>query len=220
MTASAKAIASRVRGDRALQIALALGLSLLVLDLAFISAHAALKLGWIDAERLNLEQEDTLPEQYQHLKILAIAGMFAAALLLRRRAIYLAGMLAFAYFFLDDSTELHERFGEWSAGAWQLPEVAGLRAVDLGELIWAGFVAVVMIALLAWTWHGSTSSERRFLFRLGLVILAFAVSAVGIDMLHQLGVELGFFRAADVFGLLEDGGELLCMTAAATVVLH
>lgn len=210
----------RIRGDPALSIALAVGLSLLVVDLAFISAHVALRLGWIDTPRLNLEEEETLPELWQHLKVLGIAGTFAVGLLLRRRIVYLAGAVIFGYLFLDDSFELHERFGEWSADSWQLPDVAGLRPVDLGEAIWGGVVGLVSVALLWLAWCRSTPSERRFLSRLGIVLLAFAGCAFGLDMLHEFAQELGFFRTAYAFGTLEDGGELICMTAAAGVVLY
>ena len=212
--------ASRVRGDRSLSIALAVFAVLLVIDLAFISAHVAMRLEWIDTRSVNLENEGTLPELWQHLKVLGIAGMFVVGLVLRRRSVYLVGALLFGYLFLDDSFEFHERFGRWSAEAWQLPSVAGLEPKDLGELIWGGVIGSAIIAMLWWTWRRSTSSERRFLLRLGIVLLAFAGCAFGVDMLHQISQELGLFRTAYAFGTLEDGGELVCMSAAAGVVLH
>lgn len=146
--------------------------------------------------------------------VLLIASLLLVVLAFRYRFgwAYGAWALVLAGLVIDDFFLLHERGGEYLAGALSLPSVLNLRPVDLGELIvWAIEAAILGLVLIVAHLTSSRVVRRNSWGLLALMVLL-ALFAVLIDMIH-IAVESDISqRFNSLFGLTETAGELGVMT--------
>jgi hypothetical protein len=206
--------------DGALLGAVRLFLLLLVTgDLAYLAIHAGhLTVPALRGDHFSLETDRGLAEFYQYIKLLWLALCLAIAFVRRRHLVLLTWSGFFAFLLLDDALRLHEGIGFWLGRRFGLPAVGGLRPADFGEMMVAATVGVSLCVLLAVAWW----RDRDTMWRLsrGLLVLTAALALCGviIDCVHTIA----FFRAphiADPLAFLEDGGELLVISAAAAYAL-
>jgi hypothetical protein len=198
---------------------MALGLLalLLLVDLTFIVCHISLphrQVWW------SLEADNSYPEKWQYLKWLAACLLLLALALRRRAAIYLGWAAIFLYFLIDDATSLHETMSGRLVAELGLDRIQHiyiawfpglyLRPQDFGELTMALVIAAVIAALLALSWPPRTAvRERKVTKRLILWLGAFALFAVGVDMVHVMVLPVSK-TATYILGVIEDGGEMIC----------
>lgn len=123
----------------------------------------------------------------------------------------------FAYLLADDALQFHERFGQQLVGVLGLTGAFGLRAVDFGELIVTGAATLVlMIPLIVGYVHSDARS--RWIYRVFLVLVGvLAFFGVALDMLHII---LGEYGLGSLMAFLEDGGEMLSVTAMVAFALR
>ncbi len=191
---------------------------LVAVDFIFIAIHALhawspLFAGW----HFSLESGNGLAAIYQYIKEVWLAGCLALAFLQTRATVFVGWTLLFAFLLLDDALELHERFGAIVAVAWNLPAIFGLRPADLGEIIVAAGIGCAALALVTIAFRRGGHDARQLSADLMCLLVALAFFGVFFDMLHTIT----FFHApsvAQVFSLIEDGGEMLVVSAITAYV--
>lgn len=189
-------------------------------DLAFIVLHLVyVEIGWLRGARVSLEAEGGMPETYQYVKEFWVAACMLAAFRRTRAPLYAGWAAVFAFVLVDDAFQMHERAGAWLGGRYALPVVFGLRPDDMGELLFAGMAGVSVAALVAVaSWRGGEQS-RRITRDMLCLLVAFAVLGVLVDTLHVLAyVHRSLLE--QVLLVLEDGGEMLVMSALTAYAFH
>jgi hypothetical protein len=126
-----------------------------------------------------------------------------------RLLVYLSWSLLFLYLLIDDSVQIHERFGalvgEWFEGF----PLFGLRTNDLGEILVSVVAGFLLLTLIAMSYRFGDRLARKASKYLIVMLCALAVCGVVLDVLHvvvQVPVLTSFI------GLLEDGGEMLVLS--------
>jgi hypothetical protein len=195
-------------------------LLLICTDLTFILVHlVTVETGWLRGVGVSLEAERGLPETHQYIKeFWAAVGM--GFMFWRTRVRTFAGWsIMFAFLLLDDAGQIHETVGAWLGQRYGLPSVLGLRPDDAGELLFAAMVGTLMMTLVALScWRGGEQAGRTSRDVLCLLLLL-AVPAVFVDMLHVVA-QLRGSLLAQVLLVVEDGGEMLVMSALTAYVFH
>ncbi len=195
-------------------------LALLAVDLFFVAVHTGHSiyvslyydrvpiLGW----RWDIGYDRSYLETFGYLKMLTISALLIGISERRERPVYLAFAVIFVVAALDDALELHETLGEQIADAIGLGPFAGLRPVDVGELIfWAG-IGVPLLALAAVAFVRTRAPEDRAngLLLLG-ALAALALFAVGVDMIH-VKFEHAFRGAGLLLTVIEEGGQQITLS--------
>lgn len=195
-------------------------LLLVCTDLAFIVLHLAnVETGWLRGVGISLEADGGLPETYQYVKEFWIAVCMAATFWRTRIRAYAVWAIMFAFLLVDDAGQVHERVGAWLGQQYALPALFGLRADDMGELLFAAMIGTSMLALLGLaSWRGGEQSGRITRDVLCLIV-ALAILGVFVDMLHVVSY-LRRSLVAQVLLVVEDGGEMLVMSALTAYAFH
>ena len=172
----------------------------------------------LDSEMVAITEDGGYAEIFCYLKSIVITFSLLICYFRERAPVFLALSFAFVVIMLDDSLQIHERFGIRLMAALALEPLAGLRARDLGELmVWLA-LGIVVVTPLAISFLRSDELGRNIaLIFLGLLaVLIFC--AIGVGMLHvALG---GLFRGADhLWALLEDGGEMVMLSVIAAAAV-
>ena len=191
------------------------GALLLAADGVLVLLYVGYKFG-LGGDALSLGQDGGHAEVLQYAKTLWI-GLCAAWLAVQsRQPVYAALAALFLGLLVDDAGQLHEFWGTRLADALALPAVAGLRAVDLGEVLflgaWVG--AVFVFGVVAYR-RSDRPARKTARWALGALV-ALAAFGVGADLLHQ-----GVTGLVEINGLhtlltlVEEGGELVVMSVIA-----
>jgi hypothetical protein len=182
-------------------------------DLVYMAMHVGhLTVPALSGAHYSLETDRGLSEYYQYMKQLWLAACLVIASLNRRQLVLVAWAGFFGFLLLDDVLLVHERVGFWLGRRLGLPAVAGLRPDDFGEMIVAATAGATLVAMLAVASWRDRVVTWRLSRELLLMTAALAVFGVAIDAVHTMA----FFRApsiADPLAFLEDGGELLVISA-------
>jgi hypothetical protein len=158
----------------------------------------------------SLERDRGYAEVFQYVKLFWIALLLGAAFVKSRRVIYCSWALLFAYLLLDDSFQIHERFGYQAAMFFAYKPLLGLRPQDFGELTITAVVGGTFLLLLATGYLFTDQPQRMFSIALGGLLAVIALFGVGVDMLHSA---LAWSAIDSLLALLEDGGEMLAVSA-------
>jgi hypothetical protein len=145
-------------------------------------------------------------ERWQYAKTGLLAVGLAFLAWRRRHALLAAWSALYGYALLDDMASLHERAGHRLARAWRISDAQGELVVfaTVGTLAAAGFAAVLR-GSPGQRWNGV---DTRLLVLAAVLVLF----GVGVDYIHSL------WPASEALALLEDGGELVAMSALAAFV--
>lgn len=164
--------------------------------------------GWPDP-RWSIESEGGFGERWQYLKEGSAGGLLLhlamRGVVIHRRAC-LAWALLFIWILLDDALAVHESFGRRL-----MPQ-----APAIGEFLFLFTFGMLVLYGILRTSRRAEASWRYWSRRLEAGLLAFAFFAVGVDLLHAL-VRSPLWHP--ILGLVEDGGEMLCMSLMFWVVL-
>lgn len=186
-------------------------LVLVLTDVCFLALHLYAVAREHPDGLFYLDVDRSYSEVFQYLKyvwLMALLGLYAV----EQRVWQVAAWLPlFAYFLVDDAMRVHERGGAWFAANTGLTDRFGLRAVDFGELAVSALAgAILIVPLLAGYLRGD--ARTRWIFRwVGGLVGVLVVFGVLIDMLHIVVVENP--STGDWMGFVEDGGEMLALTA-------
>ena len=186
-------------------------LALLVVDAAFLTIHAAhVRFDTPGSGLWLISRDRGFPEIFQYLKEGSVVAITAWLYRSRRSPVYLAWSLVFCYLLLDDSLRIHEVTGEWLADGLNLKAVAGIDARDLGQVAVSAAAGTVLLGLAVLATIRDRSPARALTVGLGLSVVGLAVFGVVTDVID----------AIDLFGLVEDGGEMVVMSYAAAFTVH
>lgn len=162
--------------------------------------------------KLDVSSDFSLTEIFNHGLAFLTATLFLICFFqTRSRAmLFLSALYSFIWF--DDAAKFHELVGSQLAEVLDFQPMFGLRAQDYGELLaWSG-AGLVMGAIFVWACRDLKASDRGVLLALFICIGALVFFAVVVDMLHIV------FNY-NLVGIIEDGGEVLTMVAAATLAI-
>lgn len=149
-----------------------------------------------------------------HVQVIATVVVLLVVAVVRRGLVHAAWALAFAGLFLDDFLQVHERLGSALAGSWGLPAVAGLRSVDVGEIVvWAGEAVLLGLVVVIATMGSDGTGRRDSLVLLGCMVVI-AVFGVGVDQVHSVLEPHVSHVVGLAVTLTETAGELLGMSLA------
>ena len=193
-------------------------LLLLSADLAFVGMHLVHALTPYLGDRLySLETDRGYAEMFQYVKTFWIALLLGALWWQTRERAFAAWMLLFGYLLCDDALQVHEKGGYAVAKLLGLAGAFGLRAQDLGELALSAAVGGTLLGAIALlSVRGSRDVRHASLDLTGLLAILVFFGIV-VDMLH-VGASGGAAQVA--LGTLEDGGEMLAMSAACGYALR
>jgi hypothetical protein len=189
-------------------------------DLTFIFLHLLnVETGWMRGVNISLEADGGIPETYQYAKEFWMAACMAITFWRTRLRLYAAWSALFGFLLLDDAGQIHEQGGAWLAGRFELPAMFGLRSKDTGELMVAAGIGLTMVAIVALTsWRRGEQSERVSRDVLSLTCML-GVFGVFVDMLHVM-TYLNGSLLAQVLLVVEDGGEMVVMSALTAYAFH
>ncbi len=184
-------------------------LILLTIDAVFLALHA----GHVRYDRPGsgmwlISRDRGFPEIWQYGKEAAIVALLIGSYRRVRSPVHLAWATTFAYFLIDDSLEVHETLGDIVASALDLGEPFGIEGRDIGQILVSGSVGLVLLTLLAATTLADRSPARALTVRLLPVLAAIGFFGVVADVIDVI----------DVLGLVEDGGEMVAMSAGLAIV--
>ena len=184
-----------------------LNLLLIALPVVLILAAAAGLPSPANRDFFHPGRDGSLPEMFNYVQTALVSVFLILTWRLRGSWACLAWAALFAFVLLDDSLRYHETVGAWLAATLDLGAVAGLRAVDSGELLAWALAGAVLLPLVAAALLRTGGEERGFALLIGAAFAALVFCGVAVDMLHQ-------FTGWRALTLIEDGGEMLAIAAA------
>jgi hypothetical protein len=187
-------------------------------DLLFVGLHLLhLQTSLLPSNRWSIGQDHGVGEMFQYMKFVFIC-LVLGRLFVRTHWRALLGWIAvFAFLLIDDAGRIHERFGLALAGWAHLPDLGPVRASDIGELVYALLVGLLALPIVAIGWLRSVPPARAISADLTVFLLGLAGCGVGADLLHRI---LSATVVDWLVGLLEDGGEMLVLSATCAYVIQ
>jgi hypothetical protein len=191
----------------------------LMTDAIFIVLHSIHKFTNLLPDMLyNIELDRGYAETFQYIKELWIILLLIDFAIKRRNMLYLAWCFLFSYLLFDDVFQLHERIG----GSFVKPflmelvnrkSIFGLYLKDYGELIVSVFSGAFLLLFIVIA-HRKSGNYGKMVSTGLFVLLGFLVFfGVAVDMLHEhRWIKKVSFLNPDIFGLIEDGGEMIVMS--------
>lgn len=191
-------------------------LSLLAVDVVFVSLHFLHLKGFVIGDVFSLERDRGYSEFFQYAKLLLIAVLLFSLLRKTKAAGYALWSLLFFYLLLDDAFSLHETLGGYVASSFAYVPAFGLRAQDFGELTVSFFVAVVFLVPIALLCRRGFDEFRQASKHLVVLLVALAFFGIFVDMLH-VAIDM-HWKITFLLGVVEDGGEMLVISLMACYV--
>ena len=203
---------------------------LVSIDLAFILLHGV---GFV-LHRVGLtgqlptmfwiSQDGALPEVFNYLKWALIVAALSWLAFRDRWLTPFAWALVFLLILLDDSLQIHETLGVPIASYLGLADGFMIRPSDLGELLVFGAMGLSVVLLTGLSFLRGSPRSRRMSMTYAAIIMLLAFFGVGMDVLHQAVAQLAEANSSvdilrRLFGMVEDGGEMIVASLATAVTL-
>ena len=127
--------------------------------------------------------------------------------------LFLSVFTGFVWF--DDSSGYHERFGQFLGKTFDLPRVPGLRVQDIGEVTAWSIAALVLSVVLLIAFYRRRIGDWGVFTIAAIGMAALVFCGMVVDLLHIMVPK----AYENLFGVVEDGGEMLSVTYLAVVAL-
>ena len=200
--------------------AFAVFLLLICADAGFTFLHLiSVETGWLRGARISLEADGGPAEIFQYLKEFWVMVCMVAAFVSTRRAVFVSWAIVFLFLLADDSMMLHENVGTWLGQRYAFPAPFGMRSKDIGELLFAATAGLVILAGVGFTTWRGTGQCRRISRDLGILIVSLGLVGILLDVLHVIAY-FGQSLLAQVLLVVEDGGEMIVMSAMTAYAFH
>lgn len=200
--------------------AVALLLLLLCADGGFILLHlTSVETGWLREARISLEADGGPAEFYQYVKELWVVVCMAFAFVSTRYAAYASWAFVFLLLLVDDATKVHEQVGAWLGHRYALPGALGLPPEHIGELLFAGAIGTFMLSAIGVAVWRAPEQSRRISRDMLCLTFVLALAGIFIDGLHVISYFNGSLLA-QVLLVVEDGGEMIVMSALTAYAFH
>lgn len=160
-----------------------------------------------NADRYDIETNDSYAEDFQNFKWIIMIIALSLIALFRKEKKYLAWILVFFFLFLEDVFRIHQTLGMFFYDAFGM--TSGQRESKIMELFSAAFLGFLFVAPVLQAYKtGDPVFKKHSRVLFGLLGL-FLFCAIIIDQLHRLAIIQYNWKYNVVFGMLEDGGELI-----------
>lgn len=198
---------------------------LATVDVGFILTHIGHKASVLSGayhplghQRFNIESDRSYGEYFEYIKTAVCIVASFACLGITKCSIYSVMSAAYVWLLLDNSIGLHEGLGRRVAPLLPGTGVLPFPGEALGELAIFACFALAGLGLFAVSWRRSVGKHRAAGTVFVLLMAALGVFAVGVDALHVVSER---FRqvVTDALGVVEDGGELLVLSAHCAFML-
>jgi hypothetical protein len=169
-----------------------------------------------------LDKDRTYSEIFQYIKEYWSALLLAFLAVRNRSILYLILSLLFFYLLLDDAIQIHETLGELVSTKFGFASIFNLRSVDLGELLVSTLIGLFFLSSVVLSFRFGDRTSRKASKILILLLILLAVFGVAADLLHIVvrTFVTNPFITEGLVGGLEDGGELLVMSAIASFIFE
>lgn len=192
-------IVTAAAASRLLTIILAVDATLIFIHIYVVSWTYHWDTTWA-----KIDQEDSISEAWENLKLILSGMALLLSASVTRRMAMLPLALCLLYLAVDNHFAIHERIGE--------------RMVErslLGEIVFSAALALTLAAIAALSAYLSSQRERGAVLAIVACLILFGGFAVGADAVHYIFHESP--RLNQPLTLLEDGGELLAISALAAI---
>jgi hypothetical protein len=183
----------------------------LATDAGFIFVHI---IHWqtslANSHLFSIEEDRGYAEIFQYIKEYWTVLLLGLTAIQKRSLLYLNWASLFIYLLLDDALDIHEKVGSSISTTFAFYDLFGVRAIDWGELIVSASVGMFFLGWIAASYRFGDSKFRRASQGLILLMLTLVLFGVVIDLVHGV---LNFTKISSLIGLVEDGGEMLVMSA-------
>jgi hypothetical protein len=184
---------------------------LLAGDLVYIGFHCLHVLTpYFESWTFSIQRDAGYAEVFQYMKFLWIILLLMLIMRATRELHYGAWVLVFLYFLLDDSLQIHEKFGEALADHLNLTAPFNLRPQDIGELIVIALAGSFLLLVLVLSYWRGSPAFRRTTKDMVLLVLVLAVVGIGADMAQVAYPGEGIVDL--ILVIIEDGGELVVVS--------
>ena len=201
------------------------GLVLLAANLVLALLHGAwfvcLRYGldaWPRDPMFSLNSNAGFAQAFSSAQTLLLIAVLLGLAQRTRALLYLALAAVFTVVLLDDALALNQLLGAPLADALGLVDRPRLLAQSLAEMLVYGALALPAVALLGIGWLRASATHRQagtgFLALLGLL----AFFATVMDLVHLAFIK-SFFGSRLVLALIEEGGEMVTLSAALLLAL-
>jgi hypothetical protein len=169
-----------------------------------------------------LETDGGWAEYAGYAQQVVLAVLLLALCGVTRHLVWAAYAVVFLSALADDYLRLHENKGAWladrlAAHLWFPSDgTLGLRANDIGELLVWGLLATVPVLAAVLLHRRSDGWNRRASLGMAALIAVYVFFGAVLDQAHVLVLDSWL---GDVLGTLEDGGELLALSASVVYVV-
>ncbi|MBC2837987.1 hypothetical protein [Robiginitalea sp. SC105] len=180
---------------------------LLLADITLLIIHGVRGIFYPTNTFFSIYAEMGLAELFQYFKEFSIFFLLIIHAIKKRRSIFFFWALLFVYLLLDDSLEIHETLGNRIAVLFNFPTLINLGPQHIGEVFVSGIVGLIFLVLIGLSYKYAKPIDKRVSFQLVLLIFLLAIFGVFVDSVHA-AVNWG----GSIWGILEDGGEMITMS--------
>jgi hypothetical protein len=191
---------------------------LLLTDGLFIAMHVLIfstgwgeKLGIPDLTLYLVQKDRGFAEFFQYTKEFWCIVLLGCVVVKQRALPYLSWLLLFAYLLLDDAIGLHEKLGASLSLKLGFAPMFRLRSIDFGEVLVSAVMGLVLFSLIVISYRLGDDLFRKASKILIALLLALIFFGVFLDLIHIMAPK----RFNDFLAIVEDGGEMLVMSAIA-----
>jgi hypothetical protein len=185
---------------------------LLLADLVFILLQIPYQMGMLTNPFFSIDIDLGYPEIYQYIKEYWIVLLLFFIAIKRSHVIYFAWLSLFIYLLIDDSLQIHETFGLFLVDYFGIQPAFGLRAQDFGELSVSIFFGTLLFLFIGVAYLLSDSKAKEISKHLFVLLVFLAFFGIIVDMLHVILSGENWEQGVWMWGVIEDGGEMLIMS--------
>ncbi len=199
---------------------------ILVIDLLFIIAHLTIgviasldpNFKWTLYEPIMVTTEKGYPEYFQFVKYTSIILALGLIINKEKAKNYIFWISLFILLFLDDSLEIHEKAGIIIGENITFKPFYGLREQDIGELIYAGAMGLLVVFIMVLSFKNSNKLFKRTSIDISILLVIFLFFGIVIDFAHVLFNSNEY--VSFILGWLEDSGEMILLSLIAWYILY
>jgi hypothetical protein len=182
---------------------------LISIDVLFIVIHIINSFTFNNPD-FKITSDRSYPEFYQYTKYFLVVLMLINISIKNKSYSYTSWAILFTYFLIDDSFQIHETFGGFIANIITFSPPFGLRRQDIGELVTSSIAGLVIFPTIIWKYLRGTDEFKKETINIALLVSLLVFCGIFLDMLHEALPLNRIFKG--IFGILEDGGEMVAMT--------
>ncbi len=185
-------------------------LVILGVDIIFILLSLIDSFSGLNFNNFAVQNDNLFAEKFQYLKFIGIAYISSLLAIRRRSSNFLVFMIIPIYLYLDDSKQLHERFGNKIAtflyeGSSNDILIRYFRYQDIGEIVYMLLMGLILLIIFLICFKLSDLYDIIFLKKILRLFIIFGIFAIFVDAIHMLSKGFVF----DLLTLIEDGGEMI-----------